>query len=242
MTSEGTFCVVTGEALAGPEQVAYDYSHSCNAINKPVAKRLKRARGARSLQLKRQAAGGLRAFTEAAAKMHLATSPARVAAAARGRQRAVRGARKIMSRPATLRSAMAAAAAVRARCALEGGASQQDIDAAARQVWMASNKLRLDRHTHASLKNYAALFFATVVSRPAADLAAVDAALGTCIEPAAGALRKTARVPNVEYPQFGVPCRAMSKLWREIKAAIARGGPAAGAPYMPGEGGEGERQ
>lgn len=240
MTGEGTFCTVTGKALAGPELVTYDYTHLCNAINRPAAKRFKRARGARSLKLKRQAAGGLRSFAEAAAKMHLATSPDRVAAAARGRERAVRGARKIMSRPATLRSAMTAAAAVRARNALGGGAPQEVVDAAAREVWTASNRLRLDRQTHASLKNYAGLFFATVVSRPRGDLAAVDAALGTAIEAAAASLCEQAHVPNIDYPQFGVPCRAMSKLWREIKAAIAAG-PAAGAPYKPGGGEGGER-
>ena len=224
VTGEGTFCTVTGAELAGPALEVHDFRHCCNTVRYPTTAAARARRAANGLQKRTAAARSLRAFESALFTVY-GESATRNAARARWRAEANRGARKMLSRPVTLGSVMAAIRAVAHRKPVGPGAPRAVVDRAAKAVWSISKRLPAGGQAVAGLRGYADVFGSTIVSKAGPAIAELDTLLGTTSAPAVAALRTAAPVPSTQYGKFGIAgltCRLQSKMWRRIKTMAAR--------------------
>lgn len=149
-------------------------------------------------------------------------STQRAKAAAAVNRHAQKAAAKTMRRPPTLATAMVAIRATAARGRINAGARRHSTVAAAREIYRIAKLAAPETPTHAALKGFAKLFAATVVSKAGGELDAVLREAGGGEAAAINALAQEAPIPDVEYRQFGVKCRNMSKTWRDIKTAAVR--------------------
>jgi hypothetical protein len=135
---------------------------------------------------------------------------------------ALRFSAKSLSRPVTLRSAMNVLRVVRSRCHLSDGAPPAVISAAVDAIWTLSKRLNIMRTTHAGFDGFSAAFAATLVSKAndGESLDVIDRRLQTSTATAIRALAAVSGMTDTLYARFNVPCRRMSKLWREIKSSV----------------------
>jgi hypothetical protein len=127
-------------------------------------------------------------------------------------------AKRVGALPPRLSTVMQAIREVRRRPWVSPGCPSGAAVAAGAAVWQLSEALALPQTTYAAMSAYPRLFAATITSKPASELAALARRVGA---PAAVApilaMTTPHRIPDTHYALFGVPCRAMSKMWREIK-------------------------
>lgn len=220
MTAEGTFCTVTGVELHGPQVVCHDFRTLCNSLPSRVSPADQARRRARSIATKQRAEGGLRRYVDAVSLLYGRSQP-RAKAVAAMRSDRVRAIAKSLPVSPSLWSVMALTRAAAARTMLSPGAPAGVVAAAARAVWEISKAVGIARATHAGIRGFALTFTATVVSKAGGDIARLDARLGTSAAAPIAALAAAAAIPDVDFARFGVRCRSMSKLWREIKGGVA---------------------
>ena len=200
--------------------VCHDFTNRCNRFPGRLTDAAKLRRRKNSLTDKRRRELGLDEFARATEELYGTRSALRAAAAAEMRAEAIKAAAKILARPVTMRSVMVAIRAVAKRKSIAQGAPQDTVDAAAKAVWRLATAVPRKRDTHASLSGYAKLFTATIVSKAGErDLEVLDRTFGTAVVGPVQALAARARIPGTDYARLGIPCRAMSKLWRDIKGA-----------------------
>ena len=213
--------MVTGVEIRGVELKCYDYRQCCTPIGAPLSRKHAETRRAASLGRAGRAARGKRAMVAATIELFASSSTLRqkVAATVAGRAAAA-AAKRVGSLPPRLSTVMKAIREVRQRPTVTRGCATPAAVAAGAAVWQLSEALALPRVTYAAMSAYPRLFAATITSKPAAELAALARRVGA---PAAVgpilAVTAADGIPDTHYALFGVPCRAMSKMWREIKSA-----------------------
>jgi len=125
-------------------------------------------------------------------------------------------AKKLLASHPTLKNIMTALKAVRARGLITPGADEPDIAEAAKAVWRIWQETPATRKTHASMKDIALVFTASVTSKSQGELS--DLSVRTGVDCASiDKIVKYHRIPETAFGRFGVACRSMSKMWREIK-------------------------
>lgn len=221
VTSEGTFCATTGVELHGPVTVCYDFTNRCNSLPVKIPKAMLPARRRLALSRKRNTELRHSTFMAAVTDMY-GISSKRAAVRRQLSEDALRLATKSLSRPVTLRSVMNVTRIIRSRCHLSDGASPVLVSAAVDAIWAISKRLDITRTTHAGLDGFSAAFAATLVSKAndGESLDVIDRHLNTSAASAIRALSVAAGMIDTLYARFGVPCRRMSKLWREIKSSV----------------------
>jgi hypothetical protein len=214
----------TGVEIRGVELKCYDFRQCCTPIGAPLSRKHAGARRAASLGRHGRAARSRRAIVAATVELFSASSALRQRVATAVWSRAVAAAvKRVGSLPPPLATAMKAVREVRRRPAVSRGCATPEAIAAGAAVWELSEAVGLAQTTYAAISAYPRLFAATITSKPAAELAALARRVGAPSAVAAiVAMADAHRIPDTHYAQFGVPCRAMSKMWREIKAAAAR--------------------
>ena len=145
-------------------------------------------------------------------------SPCRNKAASATKAATLKAISKLLHRPTTLASVMRAYRAAKRRPHIPPGADHQVIEQCAKAVWQLHQKLQLDRQSYAAIKGHAKVFTATVVSKAGEQIKSLDERLNLRTATAISNLATLAPIPEVFYAHLGVPCRAMSKMWREIKS------------------------
>lgn len=203
--------------LAPPESVCYDFRASCNATTERIPKHLWARRRRHSVTKKRATELNMRTFAEAAWALY-GKSKKRRECAKDVNTHARRAAQKLIRNPPTLAAVMVAIRAAAKRGRLNEGVDQRTTEAAAREVYAIAKVVAPETPTHASLKNFALLFTATVISKANGGLKDAVARCGSPLSiDAIQAVATAAAIPDVEYRRFGLRCRGMSRTWRDIK-------------------------
>lgn len=214
----------TGVEIRGVELKCYDFRQCCTPIGAPLSRKHAGARRAASLGRHGRAARSRRAIVAATIELFAASSSTRQrVAAAVGARAVAAAAKRVGAMPPPLSTVMKAIREVKRRPAVSRGCSAAAAVAAGAAVWELSEAVGLAQTTYAAISAYPRLFAATITSKPRGELAALAARVGTPSAVAAIASMADAhRIPDTHYALFGVPCRAMSKMWREIKVAVTR--------------------
>lgn len=218
-TVEGVFCMVTGTQLDGPAEQCWDYRHCTMAVHVKVHPSQRAGRRRRSVTKYYRKETGLRSFQIACHELY-GQSPCRKQAAAITRAATLKAIGKLLHRPTTLASVMRAYRAAKRRPFIPPGANAAAVESCAKAVWQLHQKLQPDRQSYAAIKGHAKIFAATVVSKAGVETDLIDARLNTRTSSTFLNVSKIAPIPEVFYTHFGVPCRAMSKMWREIKSKV----------------------
>ena len=208
--------MVTGTQIDGPAEQCWDYRHCTMAVHIKVhpSQRIQRRR--RSVTKYYRKETGLRSFELACHDLY-GMSPCRNKAGECTRAATLKAIGKLLHRPTTLASVIRAHRAAQRRPFIRPGANAAAIQSCAKAVWQLHQKLKLDRQSYAAIKGHAKVFAATVVSKAGDQLEMLDDRLNVRCSKAISNLAAVAPIPEVFYTHFGVPCRAMSKMWREIK-------------------------
>lgn len=220
VTVDGTYCMTTGVQLEGPKEVCFDFRASTTAIHHRVHKSQRESRRRRSVTKYFSKSTSYMSFEEAVQDI-FGKSPKRKAAQRRVRAATIKAVAKLLHKPATLGSAMRAMMAAKQRPVISKGAGESLVRAAAKAIWKLHKRLGLERTSYATIRQLSALFAATLVSKSGEEIEEIDGLLGTSAAPAIKSLADMAAIPEVYYSHFDISCRAMSKLWREIKSVAA---------------------
>ena len=213
--------MVTGVQLEGPKEVCFDFRHATTAIHNRVPASQRASRRRRSVTKYYSKSTSYKKF-EQAVYVVFGKSPERRAAQRAVRAATVKAVAKLLHKPATLGSAMRAMAAAKARPVITNGADSPTIEAAAKAIWGLHVKMGIERTSYATIRSLTTLFAATIVSKSGPALVEIDNFAGTKVSAAAQRLADVASIPEVYYSHFDISCRAMSKLWREIKTVAAK--------------------
>ena len=148
-------------------------------------------------------------------------SPRRMKVKKQVRAGTIKAISKMLHRPICLASALKAKKVAESRASISTGAQQIHLDNIAKQLWQLHAKLNLQRTSYSSIRGHAKVFAATVISKAGKELEELDKLVGTNVAPFALSIAQEAKIPETLYAQFDIPCRSMSKLWREIKTAAS---------------------
>ena len=220
VTVDGTYCMTTGVQLEGPKEVCFDFRASTTAIHHRVPKSQRESRRRRSVTKYFSKSTSYKSFEDAVHDI-FGKSPKRKAAQRKVREATIKAVAKLLHKPATLGSAMRAMMAAKQRPVIANGAEDAQVQAASKAIWKLHKRLGLERTSYATIRSLSALFAATMVSKSGRAIEEIDSLLGTDASPAIKRLANTAAIPEVYYSYFDISCRAMSKLWREIKSVAA---------------------
>jgi len=218
-TVEGTFCTVTGVELRGVEYKCYDFRACCTPVHVPKPKALAAHRKQTSLSRCRALAFGFAAIETAATKLYYKDSALRIKAAQIVRQKSLNAAHKRIGNMPQFRQLCIAIREVSKRPSFGAGASKELVSAASSELWKIAQALRLSRNTYSSLAAFPLLFVATVTSKTPRELDQLSKRLNVKSICALKEMIASYRIPDTQYPLFGLSCRSMSKMWREIKTA-----------------------
>jgi len=211
----------TGVEIRGVELKCYDFRQCCTPIGAPLSRKHAGARRAASLGRHDRAARSRQAIVAATVELFSAASATRRRVAKTINKRATAAAAKrVGALPPTLATVMKAIREVKRRPSVTAGCTTSAAVAAGAGVWQLSEALALPATTYSAMSAYPRLFAATITSKPPGELAALARRVGAPGAVAAiTAVTEPHRIPDTHYALFGVACRAMSKMWREIKTA-----------------------
>jgi hypothetical protein len=218
-TTEGTFCTVTGTELRGVEYKCYDFRACCTPVHVPKTKALASHRKQTSLSRCRAVAFGFAALETAATQLFFENSALRNKAAQVVRQRSLNATRKRLGNLSQFKQLSAAIREISKRPSFGTGAAKTLVSAAAADLWNIAQALRLNRNTYSSLAAFPLLFVATITSKSPEELDELCKRLNLAPTTSLRTMAHTYAIPDTQYPLFGLSCRAMSKMWREIKVA-----------------------
>lgn len=222
-TPEGTFCIVTGVELRGVELKCFDFRQCCTPCWAPKSKRHASQRRVRSIKKCERRAMGLGRMEVSTLELFATTSRLRAKVRETLNAASVVAAKKqLAGSPPPLRLVMKSIRAVKQRPAITAGASPAQLRGVSRALWRLSTAVSLHRDTYASLGAFALLFASTITSKTVVEIQQLCKRVGApdlshaILDPIT-----PHAIPETAYSKFGVSCRAMSKMWREIKTAAA---------------------
>jgi hypothetical protein len=220
-TPEGTFCVVTGIELRGVELKCFDFRQCCTPVWAPKNRKFAARRRSRSMKKCEARSMGLGRMEESVITLFGSTSRTRAAVKTTLRNSSIIAAKKqLTGSPPTMASVMRSIRVIRQRPAISQGADPKSLGGVARALWRLAAAVNLRRDTYASLAAFAMLFASTITSKSAAEIKQLCARVGTTdVSAAIRAPIEHHVIPDTVYGKFGVSCRAMSKMWREIKTS-----------------------
>lgn len=224
MTPEGTFCMITGVELRGVELQCFDFRQCCTPVWAPKNRKYAARRRSQSLKKCETRAMGLGRMETAVITLFAATSATRCSARAALHAASVIAARKqLTGSPPTLRTVMRGIRVIRQRPTITKGADPASLAGVARALWRLAAAVGLRRDTYASMGAFALLFASTITSKSEPEIKSLCAHVGTQdVSTTIAVALRGHTIPDTVYSKFGVSCRAMSKMWREIKSAAVR--------------------
>lgn len=209
----------TGYQLRGVALKCYDFRSCSTPVGAPKPKYLASKRRRVSIQKCNRRAKGQGAIAAAVHDLFSATSSERkrVCLLVQQRSRAAVS-KKVGCHPVKLHAVMKLLRATKQRQCLTAGTTAAAASRCGMGIWKLSEKLQLSRTTYASINQFTRLFVATITSKSEAELRELDARLKTTAADVVLAVTRPHGIPQTVYGEFaGVQCRAMSKMWREIK-------------------------
>lgn len=212
--------MVTGVQLLGPEEICYDFRACSTKMSHKIPQKMKAPRRRASVRKFYKKETGLQQFFDAMYDIY-GESPTRTKVKKHVRLGTIKAITKMLHRPICLASVIRAKRVAASRASISAGAPEHELQVAAEELRNLHNKLNLQRTSYSSIRGHSKIFVATVVSKAGNELEELDRIARTNVAGPAASVAKYAHIPETLYAQFGIPCRAMSKLWREIKSAAS---------------------
>ena len=218
-TSEGVFCVLTGNMLQDVAFVSYDYGQNGSRLVRKMSESARKSRHSSQMALRNLRLINEDIVTEIIRRF-MCEGPVRTSLEKQA-------ARKIVSR-AHVRSQSLVLVMKAMRTGVCSKAAHRNSlwpAAIAREIVLFSTALKVQVGTHAAANNFALIFTATIISKMAKG--------ETTIIPFVNWVARHS-FPDVTYSEFGLSCRSMSGMWRKIKAAAQQTGVSCNRPHRDG--------
>lgn len=205
--------------LGGPEEVCYDMRACCTPARQKLTPTAIKRRRRSSLRKHMRVETGLGKFEEAMHTLYGRSGKREMVVNSMKRD-TVKLAKKVLATRPTFRNIMLAFKAVRTRPMITTGADAKCVVLAARSMWQMWLKVPTNRETHASMKDIALIYSAAVSSKCGGELQDLARLVNVDCSPIEDLVRLH-RIPETAFGRFGVACRSMSKMWREVKTEVS---------------------
>ena len=208
-TSEGVFCRVSGIEIDGPDLVVTDYRTYASVFNTRSSKSAIRRRKSNAIAVRTRTVLGVNAWHTEVNKLYGASNERKMVRMAERKQ--------ISKRKMTTENRLVDVMRCTRVNAMSGGSNnKKQISAIAKWIHLFANKLNIHRTTYASLRMFARTFTATVVDlMGAGGISIKDQVVIPRLQFAVDH-----RIPAPLFKAFGLQCRSLSVMARNVRQRI----------------------